>query len=98
MKNSYNLRPLFSVLKKATQIAQCLAILAIIAWPFSKGFAQAPTISYTTPQTYTAYTPITPLAPASTGVAALGFNPNATTLNAGISDANCVAAGSDGKL
>jgi len=100
MKHFYNLRPLSSVLKKAAQLAQCLAILAIMAWPFSKGFAQAPAISYSTPQTYTAYVPMTTLSPSNTGgaVTAPGFNTSTTTLNTGISDANCVAIGSDGNL
>jgi len=60
---------------------------------------QAPAISYSTPQTYSQYAPITALTPANTGgiVGAAGFSPNAATPGTGISDANCVTIGTDGK-
>jgi gliding motility-associated-like protein len=69
MKTFYNLRAFFSSLKRSTQLAQCLALLAIIACPCSKIFAQAPTISYSSPNTFFLNNAAS-LAPTSSNVAA----------------------------
>jgi len=59
-----------------------------------------PVISYSTPQTYTVATAITPLSPVNTGaaVAAFGFNPVATPVSTGISDAVSMAMDKSGNL
>src|ERR1700722_247727 len=98
MKIFYNLYRAFSSLKKSAQLAQCLAMLAIVAWPSSRLFAQAPAISYSTPQTYTTGTPIT-LSPVNTGgaVTAPAFTTTAT-ISSGVSDATCMAMDKSGRL
>jgi len=100
MKTFYNLHPVFSLQKKSTQLAQCLAMMAIIAWPSSRLLAQAPAISYSTPQACTVGVAITPLLPANKGgaVGGLGFSPTATTVSTGLSDATCMATDNSGNM
>ena len=58
--------------------AWLVCVLSIILSPFTL-FAQAPVISYSSPQTYEAGTAISQLAPTSSGVAAVGYG-NPVTL------------------
>jgi len=58
-----------------------IAIITIIL-PFNL-LAQAPTISYSGPQVYTAGAAITSLSPASSGVAAVGYNSTPVTVGSG---------------
>jgi sugar lactone lactonase YvrE len=83
-----NFSPRFSAKLPARHLKQTAAVQAIIFFtavtfatvlPF-KLFAQAPSISYTSPHIYTAGTAITPLSPANSGgaVAAPGYGSPAT--------------------
>src|ERR1700722_16350019 len=58
----------------------------------------APTVSYATPQTYTAGTAITSLAPTSSGVAAPGYNGSVVTLGFGFNSPAAVASDAAGNL
>jgi len=100
MEIFYNLRTFFSLQKKAARLAPCLALLAVVAWPASKLLAQAPAISYSTPQTYVAGTAITPLSPVNSGgaVAAFGFNTTPTVISTGVSDPVCMAMDKSGNM
>jgi len=65
---------IFLIVKK---IALAAGLTLFFMWAIMlprKLFAQAPTLSYATPKTYTAGTAITPLAPTSSGVAAAAYN------------------------
>ncbi|SHN37871.1 NHL repeat-containing protein, partial [Mucilaginibacter sp. OK098] len=59
-----------------------LVIMVMITAAPVKLFAQLPTLSYSTPQTYTVGTAVT-LAPTSSGVAGYGYSTSATTLASG---------------
>jgi len=61
-------------------------------------FAQAPTISYASPQTYTAGSVITTLSPTSSGVAAAGYSGVKTTLGSGFSSPYGVAVDTAGNV
>jgi len=54
-------------------------------------YAQAPTLTYSSPQTYTQTVAITPLAPTSNGVAVLAYSNTALKLMTGLNDPNGVA-------
>ncbi len=60
-------------------------LLLLMAGTAFRSFAQAPTLSYSGPQTYTAGQTITPLAPTSSGVSAYGYGSPAT-LASGFTD------------
>ncbi|MFI5138432.1 MAG: hypothetical protein ACHQIM_11460 [Sphingobacteriales bacterium] len=61
------------------------ALLLILLAPF-KLLAQAPTISYASPQTYTAGTAISPLTPTASGVAAQAYNPTPVSIGSGFNN------------
>ena len=58
----------------------------------------APTVSYTTPQTYTAGTAITPLSPVSSGVTAPAYSTSTNTLGSGFNDPTGVALDAAGNI
>jgi len=72
--------------------------LLVVLKSFNSLFAQAPTISYSSPQTYTVGTAITPLTPAGTGVAAQGYNSSPVVLGSGFSSPWTVAVDAAGDV
>src|SRR5258708_2441825 len=56
--------------KRLRYLAATVAVICFAAMLPVKLFGQAPTLSYSSPQTYTAHVAITPLTPTSSGVAA----------------------------
>jgi len=63
-----------------------------------KLFAQAPTLSYSSPQTYYVGMPVTPLAPVSNAVAARSYNPIAALLGSGFLNPAGVAVDGAGNV
>jgi gliding motility-associated-like protein len=84
-------------LKKALPVYHCLVMMLLLSFlsPF-KLAAQAPTISYSTPQTYTAGSQITDLNPISSGVAA--YTSNVTSLGSGFKTPYGIAVDKEGNV
>ena len=75
------------------------AILTIggLLLSFNVLFAQAPTISYSSPQSYTVGTAITALAPTSSGVGAVGYS-SPVTLGSGLNSPYGLAIDASGNV
>jgi gliding motility-associated-like protein len=69
---------LFSALK-----GYCIVCFFLLSLSF-EGFSQVPTLSYSSPHTYTTGIAITPLVPASSGVAAPAYNNSLNSLGSGL--------------
>jgi len=65
------------------QISRFFVIVLLAAFLPVKLFAQAPTISYSSPHVYPPGTVITPLTPTSSGVAAQGYSSSESTIASG---------------
>jgi len=80
-------------------LKQCrlLVIFLAMALPL-KSFAQAPTLSYSSPETYVIGTAITTLAPASSGVAAAGYRNSSVTIRSGFNRPNSIAVDAAGNV
>jgi len=72
-------------------------VLLVASMPYNL-FAQAPVISYSSPQIYTAGTVITPLVPGSSGVAAPGYNNSPLAIGGGLVSPFGVAADAAGNM
>jgi len=72
-------------------------IFLVTALPL-KLFAQAPTLSYSTPQTYVIGTAIAALAPTSSGVAAAGYSSSPVTIGSGFNGPEGVAVDASGNV
>ncbi|WP_295801353.1 cadherin-like beta sandwich domain-containing protein [Mucilaginibacter sp.] len=86
--------PIMLQLKRIILLASLF--FAVIV-PF-KLFAQVPTISYNSPQTYTAGAVISPLSPTSTGVAGLLYSSTRLTLGSGFNSPYGVALDATGNI
>ena len=102
MKSDYN----FNLFEKkdyspngVKTVLLLLLAIGIIALPLNRASAQsAPTLSYSSPQTYLLNTAITPLVPTSTGVAAPAYSTTAVTVNTGLTSPFGVATDAAGNL
>src|ERR1700733_13602862 len=74
-----------------------IALLFVMALPL-KSLAQAPTISYSSPKTYTQGTAIAPLTPTSTRVAAFGYSNSPVSIGSGFSSPKGVAVDAAGNI
>src|ERR1700733_7228395 len=100
MKNFYlSVRNVLSLrqIRKFAGIAMVCAIVFLLPVGL---FAQAPAISYSTPQTYVTGTAISSLPPVSTGgaVPAFGFNTTPTDIQSGVNDPNSIALDKSGNM
>ena len=85
-------------MKKALLVSAFIASFYGLGIQLASAGPQAPTISYSTPQSYTINTAITPLTPTSSGVAAQGYNQTGTTLATGLSAPSSVAVDAAGNV
>jgi sugar lactone lactonase YvrE len=89
-----NLYPKISTMKKA--LPAIIFLLFLIS--FDSLFAQAPAISYSSPQTFIAGKAITALAPTSSGVAVAGYSNSPVTLGSGFTGPDGVAVDAAGNI
>jgi DNA-binding beta-propeller fold protein YncE len=75
-----------------------LLMFGLLAGIEFKSHAQAPSVSYSSPQTYTQETAITPLNPVSAGVAAPGYSNSAVLVGSGFSYPSGVAVDAAGNI
>jgi gliding motility-associated-like protein len=75
-----------------------LLVSALLAGIEFNGHAQSPSVSYSSPQTYTQGTAIAPLNPVSAGVAAPGYSNSAVLVGSGFSYPSGVAVDAAGNI